>query len=265
MSGWLIARSLTGGPLDEERWRRSIDRIPANELSVDQAFSGKCAIAAWRREQGEFALSGRLTSPNPDGGKRVAWIGQCVNDAGDATPAAIECVSRLGIESAQTAADLNGAFAAAVIDDRDDTISVTIGRFAHYPVYTFRSGQVWAASTDIGCLIPWMDRPCMDMTSVNLILRAGELLDRRTLLEGVEALPGGTFLSIDGSGIRETRYWRYRTESDRSLPRRHAVAQLADNFEVAELLSVNFSPAEGAPHRRQVRVGVEHIDVERAL
>ena len=88
MSGWLIARSLTGGPLDEERWRRSIDRIPANELSVDQAFSGKCAIAAWRREQGEFALSGRLTSPNPDGGKRVAWIGQCVNDAGDATPAA---------------------------------------------------------------------------------------------------------------------------------------------------------------------------------
>ncbi len=230
MSGWLVLRNLDGAPVDLEVWRAALSRIRERHDSLDQVCNGACALGAWRRQSGEFSASGRVHSVSPDKNARVAWIGQCVDDGGDATDEALRLTPSISADAASKALALNGAFAAACLDERQERITIVSSRFAHYPVYVYRSRDLWAASTAIECLIPLIGSPRIDPAAVNLILRSGELVDRMTLVEGVEALPGAIVLQVDEDGVREEIYWRYRTEHDAAISRRTAVNELADAF-----------------------------------
>ena len=147
---------------------------------------------------------------------QVAWVGQCVDDAGDATADAIARVGASTFDGARVGR-LNGAFAAAIVRSDRFGVRVVTDRHRHYPVYLHRGTDTTAVSTEMRCLVPFMVRPELDRESIDMLLRCGELIDGHTLLKSVEVLPSGTVLTDEGSGIVARRYWSMRSDGGGSL------------------------------------------------
>ena len=209
MAGWLIVWSRDDSQPDAARWERSA-RAAARygEVAFTEHRRGRIALAAWRRESGEFPASGTMAVA---AGAQVAWLGQCVEDSGDATAPAMSVVSADQFDAA-SAARLNGPFAAAVVRADPFEVRVVTDRHRHYPVYVHHGRGATVASTEIRCVIPWLERADLDADAVDMLLRCGELIDRQTLLKGVEMLPPGTVLSDSGQGCAERRYWSMRSD-----------------------------------------------------
>lgn len=208
MAGWALAWSRDHSPLDSSRWAQSVVAAVRYGGSMAEHRSDRIAMAAWRRSGGEFPLSGRIV---PVDGAHVAWVGQCVDDAGDTTEHAISRVAANPFDSADVAS-LNGPFAAATVRARPFEVRVLTDRHRQYPVYIYRGSRVVVTSTEIRCLVPWLEQPELDRDAVELLLRCGELIDRQTLLKGVEMLPPGSVLSDSGSVATDERYWSMRSD-----------------------------------------------------
>src|SRR4051812_33887791 len=91
MAGWVLVWSRNDAKPDAGRWAQSLSEAVRYGGVVDQHSEGRVALAGWRRDSGEFPLSGTLVSTTD--GARVAWIGQCVEDSGDSTAEAVERVA----------------------------------------------------------------------------------------------------------------------------------------------------------------------------
>ncbi|MBL8764885.1 MAG: hypothetical protein JNM07_11510 [Phycisphaerae bacterium] len=226
MSGWLAVIAARGGLIDPSAWSRAVGRAaPIGERLTERDF-GAARMAVWRRGPGgdgwagEFPRSGTLT--RADDGSTTAWVGQCVEDSGDATDAAIAVVSAGG-----DLGSLNGAFAAAVWSSSAGRLRVCTDRHAHYPVYIVRGRGIVAAGTELRAVTPFLDEARIDRDALDLFLRIGETLERRTILSGVGFMPGGTVLELDGAAGREREYWRFRNAPDRSISFRDATEELA--------------------------------------
>jgi asparagine synthase (glutamine-hydrolysing) len=213
VAGWLLAWSRDDAPPDPNRWRQSVVSAVRYGGSVAEHRSERILLGAWRRNGGEFPLSGRILSVS---GTQAAWVGQCVKDAGDATEEAVTRVAANPFDGAGVAM-LNGPFAAAIVRARPFEVRVLTDRHRHYPVYIYSSREAVVASTEIRCLVPWLKRPALDHDAVDMLLRCGELIDRQTLLQGVEMLPSGTVLIDAGSAATERRYWSMRSDGRGSL------------------------------------------------
>jgi asparagine synthase (glutamine-hydrolysing) len=215
VSGWAVVHSEDAEL--EAPWARALGWLL--DVDVFSAGEGPWRLAAWRRKSGEFPESGRL---HEGAGGLLAWVGQTLEDSGDSSKEAIALLQ--GCASDEQIAGLNGPFAAARIHSRerspqrpqfDGRITVWTDRYRQYPVYVHRRDGLVAASTDVRCVIAFVDRPRVDEGAVDLFLRTGELIDRRTLIAGVEILPPGTELSLRDGTLRERRYWRLRHEPER--------------------------------------------------
>ena len=213
MAGWLLAWSQNDAPPDSARWRQSVVGAVRYGGSIAEHRSERILLGAWRRSGGEFSLSGRIL---PVSGAQVALVGQCVNDAGDATEEAVTHVAASPFDEARVAM-LNVPFAAAIVHVRPFEVRVLTDRHRHYPVYVYSSRETVVASTEIRCLVPWLKRPALDPDAVDMMLRCGELIDRPTLLQGVEMLPSGNVLIDSGSTATERRYWSMRSDGSSSL------------------------------------------------
>ena len=213
VAGWLLVWSREGSAPDPARWARSVAAAVRYGGTMAEHGADGIAMGAWRRSDGEFPMSGKIV---PVAGAKVAWVGQCVEDAGDATEQAIARVAALPFEGAEVAR-LNGPFAAAVARTRPFEVRVLTDRHRHYPVYVHRGPKGVVASTEIRCLVPWLERPELDRDSVDMLLRCGELIDRLTLLKDVEMLPPGSVLTDSGRAVSETRYWSMRSDGGASL------------------------------------------------
>jgi asparagine synthetase B (glutamine-hydrolysing) len=203
MSGWVVVRDRSGRGLDERLWRRTLRAAARHGEPVESRVLGGIGVAAWRRSSGEFPRSGTLSCSA--GGKWIAWLGQLVDDDGDATDAAIELLTTSS-NAAQGAARLNGPFAAAVISP--EGVQLWTDRHGHYPVYVHESAVAYVASAQMRCVLPWIARPEVDRESVGLLLRMGGLLDQRTIVRGVETLPGGSVTTLAREARETKRYWR---------------------------------------------------------
>ena len=214
MAGWLAVWSRRDLRPDATCWERSVRVARRYGGTVTEHRAGRVALGAWRRERGEFPASGMLASAAD---ARVAWLGQCVDDHGDATALARDAVVAPRLDLADLAA-LNGPFAAAVVRLDPFEIRIVTDRHRQYPVYIHRGNDVTIASTEMRCVVPWLDRRTFDRDAVDMLLRCGELIDRQTLLKGVEILPPGTVFSESDGGASETRYWSMRSDATRGIP-----------------------------------------------
>ena len=203
MAGFLLAWTKPGRAPDTAAWAQSLRWASRQGLLPNTLQSGRIAMAAWHRTSGEFPHSGKISSAN---GKQIAFIGQCVEAPGDARDIAIKIIANSN--SGDTAlARLNGPFAAAVVDQVSQDVRILTDRHRHYPVYMHRGSNIAVVSTDIQCLLPWLTSVTIDRAAVDMLLRCGELIDRMTLLEGIELLPPGTVICDSGNGPNERRYW----------------------------------------------------------
>jgi len=203
VGGWLVAWRSDGRVPDAGKWRRSL-RVALRyggqwtEHRVDGTLVG-----TWKRGAGEFPCSGELFCRDR---AVVGWVGQCIDDGGDASPRAAALLAGERLHDRELA-DLNGPFAAVMARDRPFEVRVVTDRHRHYPVYVHRGSGVVVASTEIRCVVPWLARVRIDQDSVDMLLRCGELIDRMTMLHEVDLLPPGTVLTDTGTGPRERRYW----------------------------------------------------------
>ena len=139
----------------------------------------------------------------------MAWVGQCVEETGDATAAAISQVAAPEIDDAAIA-QLNGPFAAIVVRGPSFELRVCTDRYRHYPIYVHRGHEATVVSTDLRCIVPWLRETEIDTTAVEMLLRCGELIDRMTLLRGVEMLAPATIFRASEHDAVERRYWTMR-------------------------------------------------------
>lgn len=206
MGGWIAVWSRDAGPPDQGRWERSLRAALRYGGRASVHVAGRAAIAAWRRDTGEFPRSGTLSRID---GAHAAWAGQCVDDAGDTTERAMQVVASKGFDD-RSAAALNGPFAAAILREQPFEIRIVTDRYRHYPVYVHEGASVVIASTEMRCVVPWLERVRLDGDAVDMLLRCGELINRTSMLEGVRVLPPGTVLEDRGQGTSDRRYWSMR-------------------------------------------------------
>ena len=133
-----------------------------------------------------------------------------------------------------------------MVDEASQAVQVLTDRHRHYPVYAYRGGSTTVVSTDIQCLLPWLPQVALDMASVDLLLRCGELIDRMTLLHGVELLPPGTVLQDTGSGPSERRYWAMR----------HDGSDAGSFDDTADALAVHLQEAVRRIERASPKLGI---------
>ena len=211
MAGWLLVWAQGDLPLDPDCWKQSAKAAVRYGGVFAEEFQDRVALGAWRRCSGEFPSSGTISS---FAGAQVAWTGQCVGDAVDAGDVSAQAMSVLAESQFDdaAAARLNGPFAAAMIRAEPLEVRVVTDRHRHYPVYVHHGPLVSVASTDMRCVVPWLGRVELSREAVDMLLRCGELIDRQTLLEGVEMLPPGTVLSDAGQRRTERRYWSMRSD-----------------------------------------------------
>jgi len=211
MAGWLLVWAQGNLALDSDRWKRSARAAVRYGGVFTEEFQDRIALGAWRRGSGEFPASGTITSL---AGAQVAWVGQCVSDAGDAGDASAQAMSVVAANPFDdaVAARLNGPFGGAVIRTEPFEVRVVTDRQRHYPVYVHHGPRVSVASTEMRCVVPWLERTELSRDAVDMLLRCGELIDRQTLLHGVEMLPPGTVLIDTGNCRTERRYWSMRSD-----------------------------------------------------
>lgn len=203
MAGWVAVWSRNEAKPDQGRWALSLNEAVRHGGAIDQYSDGRMALAGWRRDGGEYPLSGKILAAN---GARVAWIGQCVEDSGDASEQAVARLADERFDDARVAA-CNGPFAAVVFKAEPFEVRVVTDRHRHYQVYLHRGRDVVVASTDIRCVVPWLERPALSPDAVDMLLRCGELIDRQTLLEGVDMMPPASVLIDSNGNSTERRYW----------------------------------------------------------
>jgi len=230
MAGFLFTWTNDGHPCDQDRWRRAERAALRDGATAQQCMVGGSNLLAWRRQTGEFAHSGRLTSVSA---RQVAWLGQCLDDAGDASPQAIAVLAADPFDD-NAVAGLNGPFAAVVLGDAAVGARIVTDRFRHYPLYLHRGPRINAVSSDLRCLLPFIDRPQIEPAAVDMLLRCGELIDRMTLLQGVEMLPPATVLQAGPAGLlHERRWWAMRHDGSAGGSLQRHADHLATHLERA--------------------------------
>lgn len=111
---------------------------------------------------------------------------------------------------------LNGMFAFAVWDNRDNRLFLARDRFGIKPLYYTRIGQAFCFSSEIKAFLPHPEFS-VSLCREGLIeyFTFQNFFTDRTLFQGVQSLPAGHFLevAIGGAATPElTRYWDYRFE-----------------------------------------------------
>lgn len=244
MAGFLVAWTPDATLPDAASWAHAERIALRGGAAASRHAIAPCRVLTWRRSSGEFPHSGRVVE---SGRKHVAWVGQCVDDAGEASQNAMRILAQDDWNDA-AAARCNGPFCAVVIGAEPFSLRVVTDRYRHYPVYVYKGVGVTVASTDMKCLLPFVAKRALNLAAVDMLLRSGELIDRDTLLEGVELLPPATVLSVgvNNAGALQTtehRYWAMRHDGAAAS----SLSRTAD--ELAQRLSVSVRRLEAVSPR----------------
>lgn len=226
MAGWLVAWSVTDEPLRQAVWDRAVVCATAtDDVTIERDITPRIAVAAWRRATGEFAHSGQLVQ---DADRRVAWVGQTLADAGDTSEATIEMLSCA--TDPQVAADMNGHFAAAVVERDSGRVTLWSDRHNHYPIYVYRGARCGAASTLLAGVLPFVEQRSLSLSAADVLLRTGELIGDATLLSDVVILPAGTRATAAAGRWETQRYWRIQFEPDPRMGFDDAVERVSETL-----------------------------------
>lgn len=224
MAGFIAVCAPPSHKPDQSKFRMSLQAGARDSGLHSSTFtSGSLALGVWRRHEGEFPESGMIF----EGENRVvAWIGQTIDDAGDSTNRTIDSVLRAGFEEIKSA--INGPFALVEWSTESSELRLITDRHRHYPIYVYQSDGLIAASTELHCLFPWLRSRSLDLSAVDLLLRSGELIDRMTLVSGIDLLPPGTVLRVHEGKVSERRYWKMRHDGRTSKGFKEVSSQLAE-------------------------------------
>jgi asparagine synthase (glutamine-hydrolysing) len=102
---------------------------------------------------------------------------------------------------------LNGIFAFAVWDAKDQRLFMARDRVGTKPLYYTRQGDRFGFASEIKALLPLLGRPQLDLDALAQYLTFLWVPDPRTAFVGVEQLPAGHYALFDGDRLRIEQYW----------------------------------------------------------
>lgn len=120
---------------------------------------------------------------------------------------------------------LNGMFALAIHDRRDNQVLVARDRMGIKPLYYFWDGRALAFASELKSLLalPWIQRK-IDRRALDAYLSLGYVPAPHTLIEGISKLAPGHYLTLKDGRLTVREYWRaaynlgaFASHSDRDL------------------------------------------------
>ncbi len=122
------------------------------------------------------------------------------------------------------AADLNGAFVAAIWDTRARKLTVANDRMGLYPLYYahFNGELIFGSGVRALLADPTLSRE-VDLVAISEFLRFDHVFNDRTLLENVHLLPQASLLTFGGGKMDIRPYWtleyprQYKLQTEQSL------------------------------------------------
>lgn len=126
----------------------------------------------------------------------------------------------------------NGMFAFAFWDRKERSLVLARDRYGIKPLYIARQGNnVWFASEQRAILSDVRFRRALDKPALLEYFTFQNIFTDRTLLQDVQLLPPGHYITIDIGGakleMKRTRYWDYRfREPDRPADKQEYVEEL---------------------------------------
>lgn len=215
MAGWSIHWSKQGSWPERAKVDQSVLAGAQGSTVSEHWISDRLVVAAWRRGYGEFQTSGVVQR---HGASQIAWVGQLLDDSGDATLAMLPRLADIAGDDRQLAT-LNGPFSAAIVNASDRSIRIVQDRFGHYPLYCVEDDRQLVVATDVRVVLPFLRERRLDVESLRMQLASGELIEDRTLISGVRMLLGGCVHELGPEGsLKARRYWRIRHQDGREGP-----------------------------------------------
>lgn len=118
--------------------------------------------------------------------------------------------------------DLDGMFAFAILDEKNEQLFLARDRFGEKPLYyaPLHEGKGLAFASEMKALFPFpgLDNR-LDVAAIAQFLAVGYVPAPRTHFQGVRKLMAGEALSLaPGAGLRTWRYWQPRIEPNGTKP-----------------------------------------------
>ncbi len=125
--------------------------------------------------------------------------------------------------------DLDGMFAFAIVDEKNERLFLARDRYGEKPLYyaplSEGKGLVFASEMKALFPFPGLDNH-LDVPAIAQFLALGYVPAPRTHLQGVRKLMAGEALSLDpDAGLRTWRYWQPRIEPGTNPPSREAAVE----------------------------------------
>ena len=171
---------------------------------------------------------------------------------------------------------LNGIFAIALWDVRNQTLLLARDKFGVKPLYWAETNGRLTFASELKALLvdPAISRE-LDLQAIDQFLTFRFVPAPRTLFAGVKKLPPASTLTVDANGVRENRYWTgdphpTRSDTDRLVDEysvafeRAVVRQMMSDRPIGVMLSGGVDSAaiaavvaKHSPHMRTFTVGFE--------
>ncbi|MFD0667642.1 asparagine synthase (glutamine-hydrolyzing) [Ramlibacter sp. MAHUQ-53] len=102
---------------------------------------------------------------------------------------------------------LNGMFAIAIDDAREDAMYLARDRIGVKPLYLHDDGARVAFGSEIKALLPAMARPQVDLEAVHHYLAFNYIPAPWTIWQGVKHVMPGTWMKFTRAGVQAQRWW----------------------------------------------------------
>jgi asparagine synthase (glutamine-hydrolysing) len=113
---------------------------------------------------------------------------------------------------------LDGMFAIAITDRRNDSVFLARDRFGEKPLFYANGTYGTVFASEIKALLSWPDIPrTLDRESLGYFIRLGFCPGIRTLFKEIQQLEPGTAAVITKSGLRTWSYFQPRYQPDSSI------------------------------------------------
>ena len=163
--------------------------------------------------------------------------------------------------------DLDGMFAFAILDEKNEQLFIARDRFGEKPLYyaPLSEGRGLVFASEMKALFPFpgLDNH-LDVAAIAQFLAVGYVPAPRTHLQGVRKLMAGEALSLaPGAGLRTWRYWRPRIEPNGTkLPSRE---DAVDSVRTRVLESVRLRLRSDVPVGAFLSGGVDSTFIAAAI
>jgi len=126
---------------------------------------------------------------------------------------------------------LDGMFAFALWDSREEALYLARDRFGVKPLYYQWSDDTLVFGSEVKALLAsGRTSPSLDLGALVELLTFQNVISDRSLFGGVRLLPAGSILRFDATGMRMSTYWEAEPRPDRRVDGAEAVALVRERF-----------------------------------